>query len=163
MELTASDKRKDTKAYNIATKQTNQRKYILFKAIFDITVHKQQIQKEIIMPNNEPTPNKESNAYEVITYTDVVGFNYTLPDEEEQQTLEHELTFVWEDTLEKFVEEHGADKSYTIQTFKREREQKFFIDQIERLTDDLIDEVQEEIANKMKFGFEFTGQLHNDD
>lgn len=115
------------------------------------------------MPNNEITSQKEDKAYEVITYTDVVGFNYTLPDEEEQQTLEHELTFVWEDTLEKFVEEHGADKPYKIQTFRREREQKFFIDQIERLTDDLIDEVQEEIANKMKFGFEFTGQLHNDD
>ena len=145
------------------TKYINQIKFILFKAIFDITVNKKQLQKEIIMPNNTLASQEESNAYEVITYTDDVAFNYTLPDEEEPQTLEHELTFVWEDTLEKFVEEHGADKPYNIRTFRREREQKFFIDQIERLTDDLIDEVQEEIANKMKFGFEFTGQLHNDD
>ena len=145
------------------TKYINQSKYIQFKAILDITVHKQPIQKDNIMPNNEATPNTESKAYEVITYIDMVGFNYTLPDEEEPQTIEHELTFVWEDTLEKFVEEHGADKPYKIQTFRREREQKFFIDQIERLTDNLIDEVQEEIANKMKFGFEFSGQLHNDD
>ncbi len=115
------------------------------------------------MPNNEPTSEKESKAYEVITYTDDVAFNYTLPDEEEPRTIEHELTIVWEDTLEKFVEEHGADKPYKIQTFRREREQKFFIDQIESETEDLIDEVQEEIANKMKFGFDFSGQLHNDD
>ena len=115
------------------------------------------------MSNNEPSSQEEDKAYEVITYTDDVGFNYTLPDEEEAQTIEHELTFVWEDTLEKFIEEHGSDKPYKIQAFRREREQKFFIHQIEKLTEDLIDEVQEEIANKMKFGFEFSGQLHNDD
>ena len=115
------------------------------------------------MSDNESTATTESKAFEVITYVDVVGFNYTLPDDEETHTIEHELTFVWEDTLEKFIEEHGADKPYRIQAFRREREEKFFIDQIERLTDDLIDEVQEEIANKMKFGFDFSGQLHNDD
>ena len=115
------------------------------------------------MPNNEATSQKEDKAYEVIIYTDIVAFNYTLPDEEEPQTIERELTFIWEETLEKFVEEHGADKPYKIRTFRREREQKFFIDQIEGQTEDLIDEVQEEIANKMKFGFDFSGQLHNDD
>jgi len=115
------------------------------------------------MPDNETTPENETKAFEVITYIDEVAFKYTLPDEDEPRTLEHELTFVWEDTLEKFIEEHGTDKPYQIQSFRREREQKFLIDQIERLTDELIDEVQEEIANKMKFGFEFTGQLHNDD
>jgi hypothetical protein len=114
------------------------------------------------MPENEQTP-EESKPFKVITYTDEVAFNYTLPDEDEQRTLEHELTFVWEDTIEKFFEEHGKDKPYKIHEFRREREQAFLIHQIENLTDDLIDEVQEEIANKMKFGFEFTGQLHNDD
>ena len=115
------------------------------------------------MTNNEVTSQKENKAYEVITYTDDVAFNYTLPGDEEPQTIEHELTFIWEDTIEKFIEEHGADKSYKVHTFKREREQKFFISQIEGETDDLIEEVQEEIANKMKFGFDFSGQLHNDD
>ena len=115
------------------------------------------------MPNNEATPQKEDKAYEVITYTDDVTFNYTLPGEEEAKTIERELTFVWEDTLEKFVEEHGADKPYKIYTFRREREQTFFIEQKESEVEDLIDEVQEEIANKMKFGFDFTGPLHNDD
>lgn len=105
----------------------------------------------------------QNNKYEVITYTDIVAFNYTLPDEEEAKTIEHELTIVWEDTIEKFIEEHGADKPYRIHTFKREREQKNLINQIEDQADDLIDEVQEEIANKMKFGFDFSGQLHNDD
>ena len=115
------------------------------------------------MPNNEATSQNKNTAYEVITYTDEVAFNYTLPDDDEQQTIEHELTFIWEDTLEKFFEEHGADKPYKVHTFKREREQKFFIDQVESETEDVIDEVQEEIANKMKFGFDFSGQLHNDD
>jgi len=106
------------------------------------------------MPNNE---------FEVITYIEEVSFNYTLPDEDEARTIEHELTTIWEDTLEKFIEEHGADKPYKIHDFKRMREQKFFIEQVEGETEDLIDEVQEEIANKMKFGFDFSGQLHNDD
>ena len=104
-----------------------------------------------------------SNEFQVITYVDVVAFKYTLPDEEEPRTLEHELTSVWEESLEKFFEEHGKDKPYRVHTFKREREQQNLINQVESEADDLIDEVQEEIANKMKFGFEFSGQLHNDD
>ncbi|PHS31970.1 MAG: hypothetical protein COA92_07270 [Sulfurovum sp.] len=113
------------------------------------------------MPNNET--DKEKSKYKVITYTDVVAFNYTLPNEDEPKTIEHELTIVWEDTIEKFVEEHGADKPYKIHTFNREREQNNLINQIEDEADDLIEEVQEQIANKMKFGFDFSGQLHNDD
>lgn len=115
------------------------------------------------MTNNEVTSQKEDKAYETISFTDTVVFNYTLPGDEEPQTIEHELTFIWEDTIDKFIEEHGTDKPYKVHTFKREREQKFFIEQIEGRTDDLIDEVEEEIANKMKFGFDFSGQLHNDD
>ncbi len=115
------------------------------------------------MTNKEVTTQKEDTVYEVITYTDIVAFNYTLPNEEETQTIEHELTFIWEDTIEKFLDEHGTGRPYKVHTFKREREQKFFIERIEGQTEDLIDEVEEEIANKMKFGFEFSGQLHNDD
>jgi hypothetical protein len=119
--------------------------------------------KGFIMTSSEFISQNENRPFEVITYTDEVAFNFTLPNENEQQTIEHELSFIWEDTIEAFIEEHGSDKPYQIHTFKREREQKFFIHQIESKTDDLIDEVQEEIANKMKFGFEFSGQLHNDD
>ena len=115
------------------------------------------------MTNNEVTSQKENKGYEVISYTDMVAFNYILPGNEEPQTIEHELTFIWEDTIEMFIEEYGTDKSYKVHTFKREREQNFFIERIEGQTEDLIDEVEEEIANKMKFGFEFSGQLHNDD
>lgn len=115
------------------------------------------------MSNNAVTPQEDNKPYKVITYTDEVTFNYTLPGEEESQGIEHELTFVWEESLEAFIEEHGSDKPYKIHSFRREREQKFFMDQIENETEELIDEVQEEIANKMKFGFEFSGQLHNDD
>lgn len=111
------------------------------------------------MSNNEET----SNTYEVITYTDIVKFNYTLEGAKEEQSIEHELTIVWEASLEEFIAEHGVQREYKIHTFKREREQKNFIEQIENQTEDLIDEVQEEIAAKMKFGFDFSGQLHNDD
>ena len=105
----------------------------------------------------------EKNAYEVITYEDNVVFKYTSPENGEEASLEHDLTFVWEDTIEKFIEEHGADKPYKISGFRQERARDIFLEQVEGRTDDLIEEVQEEIANKMKFGFEFTGQLHNDD
>ncbi|MDQ7084342.1 MAG: hypothetical protein Q9M36_05195 [Sulfurovum sp.] len=115
------------------------------------------------MPNTEATAPRETLAFEVITYTDTVAFNYTLPNDDEARVIEHELTIVWEDTLEKFIEALGAEKAYKIHSFKREREQKSLIDQIDDETEDLIDNVQEEIANKMKFGFDFTGPLHNDD
>lgn len=112
------------------------------------------------MANNEESSKKE---YSVISYEDEVAFNYTLPGEEESQSIEHELTFIWEDTLEKFIEEYGKDKPYKIHSFSQERAKDFFLHQVESRTDDLIEEVQEEIASKMKFGFEFSGQLHNDD
>jgi len=115
------------------------------------------------MTQNEVISQKENKAYEVISYTDMVVFNYTLPDHKEPQSIEQELTFIWEDTIEKFIEEYGNDKPYKVHTFKQEREQNFFIEQLEGRTEDLIDEIEEEIANKMKFGFDFSGQLHNDD
>jgi len=105
----------------------------------------------------------QAKAYEVITYEDEVEFKYTLPDDDEEQVMEHELTFIWEDSVEKFIEEHGADKPYKVNSFTLKAHYDFFVKQVEDRTDDLIEEVQEDIANKMKFGFEFTGQLHNDD
>jgi len=115
------------------------------------------------MIDGEVVAQEGQKMYELISYEEVVEFKYTLPDEDEESVLERELTFIWEDGLAKFIEEHGADKPYKVHSFKREREYNFFLDQQEGLTDDLIEEVQEEIANKMKFGFEFSGQLHNDD
>jgi len=115
------------------------------------------------MTDAEVMPQKEEKRYEIISYEEEVEFKYTLPDEDEPRSIEHELTFTWEDSVEKFIEEHGAEKPYKVHSYKREQELKFFMHQIETRTDELIEEVQEEIANKMKFGFEFTGQLHNDD
>lgn len=115
------------------------------------------------MTNTEEISQKEQNAFEVITYEEDVEFKYTLPDEEEPQTINRELTFIWEDSIEKFIEEHGADRPYKLYGFKRERARDIFLEQVEGRTDDAIEEVQEEIANKTKFGFEFTGPLHNDD
>lgn len=114
------------------------------------------------MTNTEETSRKEQKAYEVITYEEEVEFKYTLPGEEEERSIESELTLIWEDTLEKFIEEHG-DKPYKVNSFRFENHYNFFLHQVESRMDDAIEEAQEEIAAKMKFGFEFSGQLHNDD
>jgi len=115
------------------------------------------------MTNTGVVPEKEEKRYELISYQEEVEFKYTLSEEEEPRSIERELTFIWEDSVEKFIEEHGAKKPYKVSSYKRETEYKFFVSQIEDRTDDLIEEIEEEIANKMKFGFEFSGQLHNDD
>jgi hypothetical protein len=105
----------------------------------------------------------EDYKYEVITYDEEVEFKYTLPDEDEERVIEAELTFVWEDSIEKLKEELGEDKEYKVHHFKLESHYRFFVDQVESRADDAIEEVEQEIANKLKFGFEFSGQLHNDD
>ena len=115
------------------------------------------------MSNNPVTAQKEEKVYEVITYDEEVEFKYTLPGEDEERTIECELTLVWDDSLEKFLEEHGDKIPYKINSFKYENKYNFFLHQLESRTDAQIEEVEEEIANKMKFGFEFSGQLHNDD
>ncbi len=115
------------------------------------------------MTNNEKTAQADPKLFEVITYEENVAFKFTSPETGEPDSLEHELTFIWEESIEEFIKEHGTDKAYKIQTFKRSRARDIFLEQVEGRTDDTIEEVQEEIANKMKFGFEFTGQLHNDD
>ena len=115
------------------------------------------------MTNTEVMSKKEEKRYELISYQEEVEFKYTLPEEDEPRLIEHELTFIWEDSIEKFIEEHGSEKPYRVNSYTRETEYRFFVNQIEDRTDALIEEVEEEIANKMKFGFEFTGQLHNDD
>ncbi len=103
------------------------------------------------------------NSNEVITYEEVVVFNYTLPDEDELKVIQRELTLVWEDSLDKFFEEKGQDTSYKVHSFKTEASKNIFIGKVENTIDETIEEVEEDIANKTKYGFEFTGQLHNDD
>ena len=115
------------------------------------------------MSKNEAVRINEERKFEVITYDEEVVFSYTLPGEDEPRTIECEVTLIWEDSIETFKEEYGEDRAYNIHSFKLENQQKFFIDQIENRTEELIEEVEEQIANKMKYGFEFTGQLHNDD
>ena len=83
----------------------------------------------------------------------------------EIRNKEYEFFFAinGKDALEKLLEEQGDEIPYKINSFKYENQYKFFLHQVESRMDDAIEEVQEEIAAKMKFGFEFTGQLHNDD
>lgn len=104
-----------------------------------------------------------SNPLEVITYEDNIVFNYTLEDKEEQQSIEREVMVIWEESIEKFIEEFGEEREYEVHKFKLPRDKENFIEKIEDELEEIIDEVQDEIAAKTKFGFEFTGQLHNDD
>jgi hypothetical protein len=115
------------------------------------------------MSNNEVGLHTEEKMFEVITYDEEVEFKYTLPGEDQERVIESELTFVWEDSIDKLKEKLGEDKEYKVHTFKLKSHYDFFINQVESRADDTIEEVEEEIANKMKFGFEFSGQLHNDD
>lgn len=115
------------------------------------------------MSKNKTNTEVDDRPFKVISYEEEVEFKYTLPDEDEPRVITHDLTLIWEKSLEEFIEEYGEDRPYTLQSFSQENQQKFCLHQIESRTDDLIEEVQEEIANKMKFGFEFSGQLHNDD
>ena len=101
--------------------------------------------------------------FEVITYKDTVVFDYTVPGEETKGQIEKELLIVWDDTIEDFFEKFGKEKPYKLETFKREKERNNLLENIETMNEDMIDDVQEEIANKTKFGFEFSGPLHNDD
>lgn len=68
------------------------------------------------MTNVEVTPQTQEKRYEIISYEHEVQLKYTLPDEEEPRFIEHELTFMWEDSLEKFKEEHSAGKPYRLQS-----------------------------------------------
>jgi len=115
------------------------------------------------MTQNEVALQDDKKPFKVISYEEEVEFKYTLPDEDEPRVITHELTLVWEDTIEKFIEQFGEEKEYRVQAFSQEKQQQFVLHQIESRTEDAIEEVEEEIAAKMKFGFEFTGQLHNDD
>lgn len=115
------------------------------------------------MSENTASQKNQGKKFEVITYDETVSFNYTLPGEDEQKTIETEIILIWEDTIEAFKEAHGDDKAYEFHSFALEKQKQYFVDQIDERTEQLIEEVEEEIANKMKYGFEFTGQLHNDD
>lgn len=103
------------------------------------------------------------NKFEVISYEDEVSFTFTLEDGVTQETIESEITFIWEDTLEKFIEKFGPDKPYNLRTFSLEKQYNFYVHQLESRIEDELEEIEESIANKSKYGFEFTGQLHNDD
>jgi predicted DNA-binding transcriptional regulator len=100
---------------------------------------------------------------DVITYTQSIVFNYKLPDDDTIYGIERELTIIWEDNLDALLEEKGKDVEHEIHSFSTPMQQKQFVDKIEQSIEDTIEEVEEEISNKTKFGFEFTGQLHNDD
>lgn len=101
-----------------------------------------------------------SSKYDVITYEHTMVFNFSVSGEEEQ--IMRKVTLVWEDTLEKFFEEHGSEKSYSVNSFDTEEEKKRFITDIEDATDQIIDEVDEEISQKMMFAHVYTSPTYED-
>lgn len=111
------------------------------------------------------TENKTSQSgekYEVITYEDEIVFNFTLPEDDKENHLSKEVTLVWDDTLEKFFETHTKEKFYKIHSFKNEREKNRFVQNIENATEEVIDQIDEEISQKMKFGFDYTSPTYED-
>lgn len=103
-----------------------------------------------------------SEKYEVITYEDIAVFNYTLPETDEKEQVEREMTLVWEDSLEKFFEAYNPQKPYKINTFDTEKQKNKFITNIDDENEKIIDEVDEEIGRKMKFGFDYTSPTYED-
>ena len=100
--------------------------------------------------------------YDVITYKDVIVFKYTLPGEDTEGQLDQEVTLVWEDTFENFLEETKKEKPYKISSFKNERAKSRFIESVENDTEKIIDEVSEQISQKSKFGFDYTSPTYED-
>mgnify|MGYP005849172365 CR=1 FL=1 len=103
-----------------------------------------------------------SEKYEVITYEENVIFNYTLPGEEAPDQLECEMTLVWEEDLDAFLEQFGAQKEYKLHSFLKERDKLRFISKLEDENDSIIDQVDEEISQRMKFGFLYTSPTYED-
>ncbi|MDP2076672.1 MAG: hypothetical protein Q8N01_05945 [Sulfuricurvum sp.] len=103
-----------------------------------------------------------SEKYEVITYEDIAVFNYSVPGLEEKEQIDREITLVWEDTLEKFFETYNPDRPYKIHSFDTEKQKNRFISAIDDENEKIIDEVDEEISRKMKFGFDYTSPTYED-
>lgn len=99
---------------------------------------------------------------EVITYEETMVFKYSLSEQEPQEQIEREVTLVWEESLEKFFESFGSEKPYEVHSFTNERERNQFVTSIEDRTDEIIDEVDEEISQKMKFAHVYTSPTYED-
>lgn len=103
-----------------------------------------------------------SEKYEVITYEDIAAFNYEVPGTGTIECVEREITLVWEETLEKLFEAYSPEKSYKIHTFDTEKQKNRFINAIDDENEKIIDDVDEEISRKMKFGFDYTSPTYED-
>jgi hypothetical protein len=103
-----------------------------------------------------------SEKHEVITYEENIVFNYTLTGEEAPSQLEREMTLLWEESLEQFIEQFGSEKEYKLHSFDKERDKLRFVAKLEDENDAIIDQVDEEIAQNMKFGFLYTSPTYED-
>ena len=111
-------------------------------------------------PDSKELPMSE--AYKVISYQDIIVFNYTLPGKDTEDQIDREVILVWEGTLEKFLEMSKSQKPYKIDSFRREQDMNRFITNIENETEKIIDEVEEEISQKMKFVSFFRSPTYED-
>lgn len=105
---------------------------------------------------------ENSQNFEVITYEESVAFNYTLPGEEEPSQLERDMVLLWEEDLDSFVAHFGEQKEYKIHSFRSQRDKDRFIAKLEDENDGIIDQVDEEISQRMKFGFLYTSPTYED-
>lgn len=103
-----------------------------------------------------------SKKYEAMTYEDIIVFNYSLSGEHGIEQINREMTLIWDNTLEKFFEEYKPERPYKINSFEKEKEKNKFIRDIEIENEKIMDEVDEEISRKMKFGFDYTSPTYED-
>lgn len=103
-----------------------------------------------------------SNEFDVITYIEEMAFDYTLPGEGTKGQITKEAVMVWEESFEAFLKETDRKKPYKLNEFKSARSRDFFIRNVEKELEDLIDEVSEDISQKTKFGFEYTSPTYED-
>ena len=103
-----------------------------------------------------------SNEFDVVSYQHSVAFDYMNPYTNEKEQLHKELTLIWEDSLESFLQKHGKGIPHIVKALHTEQAKEKYIESIDERNDEIIDQVEEEISCKMKFSFDYTSPLHED-
>jgi len=103
-----------------------------------------------------------SNKFDVVSYKESVAFDFTNPETNEKEQIHKELTLIFEDSIDKFLEEHGKDVEHFVKALHTQQAKEKYIDSIDERNEEIIDQVEEEISCKMKFSFDYTSPLHED-
>ena len=98
---------------------------------------------------------EEEKNYQLITYEDTVEFSYVL-ENGKKETIKCEITFIWKERLTKFFAKFGHNKPYNIRNFRFEDQYNFYVQKFEKRVEEQLETIEKSIANKSKFGFQFS-------